>query len=95
MITDKMYCMNCGKIFLDDWTTFDTRTDNLISNCPHCDCMHTINASAVLDSNKLKRRFDNIFIIMLRMKVSKASNMKVNRREDIFYRRCELKCVNH
>lgn len=48
--------MNCKKVFLDDWIIYNTRTDKVLSNCPFCMCMHTINASVFLEKYDKKMR---------------------------------------
>ena len=93
MFGDKMYCMNCGKIFRDTWTPHNTRTDNIISNCPFCMCMHTINASVLLEKGKhkyFKPLHRNEFVNMLRKKILVFNKKKFKRKKDIYYRRCEL-----
>ena len=90
MYGDTLYCMNCSKVFPDIWTIFDTRIDKVISNCPHCHCMHTVNASMLLEDKRFWRRYSNSFLSELRRKVKYSKKFRLNRMSEIFYRRCEL-----
>lgn len=50
MYGDMMYCKTCGELFMDVWRHHDTRTEKqLISNCPNCLSMHTMNADAFIE----------------------------------------------
>jgi hypothetical protein len=49
MYGDMMYCRNCGKIFKDTWRLRDTRTEQVLTNCPFCKSCSTINASAFIE----------------------------------------------
>jgi hypothetical protein len=50
MYGDMMYCKTCGNVFKDCWRGHDTRTESLLlTNCPSCLSMHTMNANAFIE----------------------------------------------
>jgi len=50
MYGDMMYCETCGGLFMDVWRLHDTRVEKqLLSNCPKCMSMHTMNADAFIE----------------------------------------------
>jgi len=57
MYSDIMYCKTCGILFMDCWRGHDTNTERLlITNCPSCRSMHTMNVDGFIKDYEQSHR---------------------------------------
>lgn len=69
MYGDMMFCVTCNRTFKDTWVMHDTRTDKVMTNCPFCNSMNTVNASMLLWQHEETKELSDKFYNELKRKL--------------------------
>jgi phage FluMu protein Com len=95
MYGDKIYCINCKKLFFDTWTSHDSRVDNIELKCPHCKSINVLNATYLIEQYKntknIQFNVEQRIIYSIIKKAVDKSKIKLKRKADVFYTSKDLK----